>query len=353
MVSTHKLVNILQAYIIRRLFFLFFVIFGVSLLVFSIQYSYGPERRAMLYVDSPQQAKNIPELIERYGFKDPIYKQYFRYVKEMSMGNFGYSLVAAMPVWDAFLQYLPVTIELNLFVVPLFIIIGIWLGKQAGIKRNTTYDHVTRILAIIGWSLPTFLFALILLMIFYGQFGLFEPSMLSANLETYILENPDKYIQYTGMYTIDGILNGELDITFDAIKHLFLPVLTQVIVIVAILMRVMRSSMVEEISKDYVITAQAKGVDSKTIFNKHVQRNALIPVITIAGQLAALSMEGSIAVEMIFNRHGIGNWLANAALKLDTSVIMFMCLFMAVIFVFTNLIIDLLYAYIDPRIRLT
>ncbi|MCP3923204.1 MAG: ABC transporter permease [Desulfobacterales bacterium] len=332
---------------------MFFVIFGVSLLVFTIQYSYGPDRRAMLYVDSPQQAKDIPELKKKYGLNDPYPVQYVRYLKEIAMGNFGYSIVAARPVWDAFLHYLPITIELNLFVVPLFIIIGIWLGKQAGIKRNTTYDHVTRILAIIGWSLPTFLFALILLMIFYGKFGLFEPAMLSANIEAFILDNPDKYIKYTGMYTIDGILNGEFGITWDAIKHLFLPVLTQVIVIVAILMRVMRSSMVEEISKDYVITAQAKGVDSKTIFNKHVKRNALIPVITIAGQLAALSMEGSIAVEMIFNRHGIGNWLAHAALKLDTSVIMFMCLFMAVIFVVTNLIIDLLYAYIDPRIRLT
>ncbi len=343
----------MQAYIIRRIIFLFFVLFGVSLLVFSIQCTFSPERRAMLYVDTPQQAKNIPELIIKYGFNDPYYKQYFRYVKEVCQGNFGYSKVASKKVWDAFLQYLPITLELNLYAVPLFLIIGIWLGKQAGIKRNTTYDHVTRILAIIGWSLPTFLFALILLMFFYGKFGLFGPGVLGDSFEAFIRNNPGEFIQYTGMYTIDGILNGYLEITRDALKHLFLPVLTQVIVIVALLMRVMRSSMVEEISKDYVITAKAKGADNRTVFNKHVKKNALIPVITIGGQLTAFAMEGSIAVEVIFNRNGIGNWIADSAYQLDMNVIMFICLFMAVVFVTINLIIDLLYAYIDPRIRLT
>jgi ABC-type dipeptide/oligopeptide/nickel transport system permease component len=118
-------------------------------------------------------------------------------------------------------------------------------------------------------------------------------------------------------------------------------------------MRVMRSGLIEELSKDYVITARAKGADNKTVYIKHARRNALLPVVTVAGQLVALSMEGSIAVEVVFNRHGIGWWLAESAIQLDTPVLLCICLFMAVVFVITNLTLDILYAYIDPRIRLT
>jgi len=117
-------------------------------------------------------------------------------------------------------------------------------------------------------------------------------------------------------------------------------------------MRVMRSGMIEELSKEYVMTAQAKGADKKTIYIKHARRNALLPVITVAGQLVALSMEGSIAVEVVYNRHGIGWWLAESAVQLDMPVLLCICLFMGVVFVITNLILDILYAVIDPRIRL-
>ncbi|MCP3944223.1 MAG: ABC transporter permease [Desulfobacteraceae bacterium] len=344
---------ILQAYIIRRLIFLIFVLFGVSILIFGILSTFSPERRAAAFVTTPQQAKNIPELIERYGFNDPVYLQYIRWVKEISSGNMGWSIVAARPVFDAFWHYFPITLELNLFATPIFIILGIWLGTQAGIKKDSAFDHITRIVAIIGWSLPTFLFALILLMVFYGYFNLFSPEILSHDLVTFIRNNPDSYTAYTGMYTIDGILNGRFDITLDALKHLVLPVATQVIVVVALVMRVMRSNMIEETSKDYVITAKAKGADKKTIYIKHARRNALIPVITIAGEMAAFAMEGSIAVEIVFNRQGLGWWLAESAIQLDIPVVMCMCLFMGAVFVVTNLVIDLLYAYIDPRIRLS
>ncbi len=342
----------MQAYIIRRLIFLIFVLFGVSILIFGILYSFSPERKAAAFVTTPQQAENIPELIELYGFNDPFHEQYFRWIKEISSGNMGWSLVAARPVLDAFWHYFPITLELNLFVAPIFIILGIWLGTQSGIKKDSLFDHFTRIMAIIGWSLPTFLFALILLMVFYGYFDLFSPEILSSDVATFIRNNPDKYTSYTGMHTIDGILNGRFDITLDALNHLVLPVITQVIVVVALVMRVMRSSMIEETSKDYIITAKAKGADKKTIYNKHARKNALIPVITIAGEMAAFAMEGSIAVEIVFNRQGLGWWLAESAIQLDMPVVMCMCLFMGVVFVVTNLTIDLLYAYIDPRIRL-
>jgi peptide/nickel transport system permease protein len=341
------------AYVTRRFLLLIFVLFGVSVLLFGILMTFSPERRAATYVNSPQQAKDIPRLIRQFGLDDPFYVQYVRWMKELLRGNMGWSLVASRPVGEAFWNYFPVTLEMNLFAAPIVILFGIWLGTLSGIHRDTWIDHVTRILAIVGWSLPTFLFALVLLMVFYGYFQMFSPGVLSDHLSMFIIDNPDKFKHFTGMYTIDGLLNGRLDIVLDALAHLVLPVLTYVIVVVALNMRVMRSGMIEELSKDYVMTARAKGADKKTIHIKHARRNALLPVVTVAGQLVAMSMEGSIAVEVVFNRHGIGWWLAESAIQLDIPVLLCICLFMGIVFVITNLTLDILYAYIDPRIRLT
>ena len=341
------------AFITRRCLLLILVLFGVSVLIFGILMTFSPERRAATFVTSPQQAKDIPKIIKQFGLDDPFYIQYFRWMKEVLRGNLGWSLVASRPVGEAFWNYLPVTLEMNLVAAPIVIIFGIWLGTLSGIHRDTWIDHSTRIFAIVGWSLPTFLFALVLLMIFYGYLQLFSPGVLSDQLTMLILDNPEQFTRYTGMYTIDGILNGRLDVFLDALAHLVLPVSTYVIVVVALNMRVMRSGMIEELSKEYVMTAQAKGADKKTIYIKHARRNALLPVITVAGQLVALSMEGSIAVEVVYNRHGIGWWLAESAVQLDMPVLLCICLFMGVVFVITNLILDILYAVIDPRIRLT
>lgn len=343
----------MHSFILRRFFFLIFVLFGISVLIFSIIMTFSPERRAAAYVSSPQQARDIPKIIEQFGLDDPFYIQYFRWIKEISKGNMGWSLVAARPVGEAFWRYFPVTLEMTLFAAPIVIFFGIWLGTVSGVHRGTWIDHTTRIFAIIGWSLPTFLFALALLMVFYGYFQILPPGVLSDHLTLFIIDNPDKYTRYTGMYTIDGILNGRLDITLDSLKHLILPVLTYVIVVVALNMRIMRSGIIEELSKEYVITARAKGADKKTVYYKHARRNALLPVVTVAGQLVAMSMEGSIAVEVVYGRHGIGWWLAESATQLDMPVLMCICLFMGIVFVVTNLTLDILYAYIDPRIRLT
>jgi peptide/nickel transport system permease protein len=342
----------MHAFITRRFLLLIFVLFGVSVLIFGILMTFSPERRAAAFVTTPQQAKDIPKLIKQFGLDDPFYVQYFRWIKEVSRGNLGWSLVAAQPVGEAFWRYFPVTLEMNLLAAPIVIIFGIWLGTVSGVHRDSWIDHITRIFAIVGWSLPTFLFALLLLMIFYGYIPIFSPGVISDQSTMFILDNPDKFTRYTGMYTLDGILNGQLNITLDALRHLVLPVMTYVIVVVALNMRVMRSGIIEELSKDYVMTARAKGADKRTVNIRHARRNALLPVVTVAGQLVALSMEGSIAVEVVFNRQGIGWWLAHSAKQLDMPVLMCICLFMGIVFVITNLTLDILYAYIDPRIRL-
>lgn len=340
------------SFILRRFIFLIFVLIGVSILIFGLLMTFTPERRAAAYITTPQQAKDIDKIIISYGLDKPFYVQYFRWLSEIAKGNFGYSYVAARPVGEAFLKYFPVTLEMNLIAVPIMILFGIWMGTVAGIHRNSFIDHTTRILAVAGWSMPTFLFALILLMIFYGYFHIFPPGVLSDTFLMFIQEHPDEFRQYTHMYFIDSLLNGRLDIAWDALRHLIMPVLSYVVVASALNMRIMRSGMIEELSKEYIITAKAKGADLNTIYHKHARKNALLPVITVSGQMVALSMAGSIQVEVIFNRPGIGQWLANSATNLDMPVLMFNCLFLGVIFVLVNLIVDILYGYIDPRIRL-
>lgn len=340
-------------FIMRRLIFLIFVLFGVTVLVFGLLMTFSPERRAAAFIQSPQAARDIDKIVEKYGLNDPFYIQYFRWLKEVSQGNLGWSLVASSTVSDAFLKYLPVTIELNLYCAPLMIIAGIWFGTLAGVHRDTWIDHVSRIISIVGWSLPTFLFSLILLMVFYGYFNWFPPGVIGDEANMYILNHAATFTRYTGMYTIDGVLNGQFWIALDALRRLVLPVLTNVIVIFALLVRVMRSGMIEALSQDYIITAKAKGADQKTINLKHARRNALIPVLTISGVLVANLMTGSISVEYVFNRQGMGWWLANSAIQLDVPALLSVCLFVGFVFVLANLIVDISYALIDPRIRLS
>ena len=268
-------------FVIRRLVFLVFVLFGVTILVFGLLMTFSPERRAAAFITSPQSARDIDKIVQKFGLNDPAYIQYFRWIREISQGNFGWSLVASSTVREAFLRYLPITVELNLYCAPLIVLAGIWFGTLAGVHRDTWIDHSSRIISIVGWSLPTFLFSLILLMIFYGYFkGLFPPGIISDEASMYILDHADTFRRFTGMYTIDGLLNGELWITFDALRRLILPVITNVVVIFALLVRVMRSGMIEVLSQDYIITAKAKN---------HVLRNYCCSLMALSFQRSTLS----------------------------------------------------------------
>lgn len=340
-------------FIIRRLLLLVVVLIGVTWVVFGILMTFSPERRAAAFITSPQQAKDIPKIVEKYGLNDPFYLQYGRWISQIARGNLGWSLVASSTVMEAFRRYLPPTLELTLLAAPLTVIAGVWFGSLAGVHRDTWIDHGSRIVSIVGWSMPTFLLALILMMLFYGYLNWFPPGIVSDEVSMYAIDQAGTFTRYTGMYTIDGILNGQLWITFDALWHLVLPVITEVIVLFALLVRTMRSGMIEALSQDYIITAQAKGANKNIINKKHARKNAMIPVMTISGVLIAGLMTGAITVEVVFNRQGLGWWLAGSATQLDIPALLSVCLFIGFIFVISNLIVDILYAFVDPRIRLS
>jgi peptide/nickel transport system permease protein len=338
-------------YIVRRLLLLVVVLIGVTLIIFTLLTLFSPEQRASAFVKDIKQLSDIDSIIKTYGLDRPVYVQYYNWLREIFRGNFGWSTTVSRSVLDAFKFFLPHTVELALFSAPVIILVGIWLGSQAAVHRDKSIDHFSRFLAIVGWSLPTFWFGLVLLMIFYGYFrGLFPPEILSYEAQAFV--DSGEFVRYTRMNTIDALLNGALWIFVDAIRHMVLPVITLTVVQIALVMRIMRSSMLEALGKGYVLTARAKGAAMRTVIKRHARRNALIPVVTVSGWLFAQLMGGVVITETIFNRKGLGWWWARAATQLDIPAVLMAVLFNGVLFVLINLIVDILYAYIDPRVRL-
>ena len=340
----------LKHYIIRRLLLLIPTLIGVTLLIFAVIQLFSPTERAALYIRDPRQARDLPGIIKKYHLDEPVYVQYYYWLREVLRGNLGYSKSVNMPVVDAIINFFPATVELVMYSAPLIVLLGIKLGVLAAIHKDRAVDHLTRISSIIGWSLPSFWLGILLLAIFYGQLGIFPPERLGTEASVYV--NSANFIRYTKINTIDALLNGQLWIFVDALKHLALPVASLTIQIVALIVRIMRSSMLEALNKGYVLAARAKGLEEHDVIYKHARKNALIPVFTVTGILLAGMLTGVIITETVFNYKGIGYWAAHAATQLDIPAVLGFALLAGVIFVFTNLIVDILYAYIDPRVRL-
>lgn len=341
----------MRSYIIRRFLLVIPVLLGVSMLVFVILSLFSPAQRASVFITDIRQLRDIQGVIRTHHLDAPIYIQYFNWIKEVLRGNLGWSKTAQQPVLEALFYFLPNTFELALFSVPLIILVGIYLGSLSAVHQGKSIDHATRTLAIVGWSLPTFWFGLILLMIFYGYFrGLLPPEALGTEASLFV--RSQNFTRFTRINTIDALLNGKFWIFLDAVRHLILPVITLTVVQCALVMRIMRSSMLEALGGGYVITARAKGADEHIVVKKHARRNAMIPVITVSGYIFAWMMQGVVITETIFNRKGLGWWWARAAVQLDISAILGAVLFNGLLFVMTNLVVDLIYAYIDPRVRL-
>ena len=336
-------------YILRRLLVLPVVLFAVSVVIVALLQLLPPTQRAASFITSEQQAQNIDAIVEQFGFNDPFHIQYWRWLKEALNGNLGVSRTSSQPVVETIERRFPATLELTLFAVIPIIFIGIRLGTAAALNRDSFVDQFSRISSIIGWSLPDFVLSIWLLALFYGGLGWFGFGRISNELLTEIAQGT--IATPTGLMTIDAIYNQRWDMLWDAILHLVLPVTTLTVVISARLIRVMRSSLLDALSQDYVRTAKAKGLPYKAIYLKHARRNALIPVITLSGLTVAGLLNGTIIVETVFNLDGLGKWAASAATQLDTPAIIGFALVVAIIIVLTNLIVDILYAFIDPRIR--
>ena len=341
----------LRSYIIRRLLLLIPVLFGVTLFIFGISMFFSPIERATLYISDPRQMAHLAEIIEMYGLDRPFFEQYATWLGRVFSGNLGWSVVVGMPVFKAIWHFLPATLELAIFAAPIIIFTGIFFGTTAAAHKDRPLDHGTRVMAIVGWSLPTFWLGLILIMIFYGYFrGFLPPGRLSIAMDMVV--NSAEFTRYTHINTIDAILNLNGTVLLDALRHLILPVTTLTVVLMAFIMRLMRSSMLESLGKGYILTARAKGLAERVVVNKHARRNALIPVITVSGYLLAGLANGVVITETIFTYKGIGWWAWQSAINMDIASVLGFALFNAVLFVLVNLVVDILYTRVDPRVRL-
>ena len=339
------------AYIVRRLLIMPVIILGVTILIFSMMQLLSPYDRASLYVqDVPRRAGALDDIIEKYGLDDPVPIQYFRWLGKVVRGDLGWSTVGRRPVWDSIIHFLPATAELALWTIPPMIWIGLQLGVISALHHNTWIDHVTRVFSIVGWAFPTFLFGLLVLMIFYAKLGWFPAGRLSEWANRVVMSA--EFRQYTQLNTVDALLNLRLDVFWDALRHLILPVITLSYLSWALVLRVARSSMLEALRADYVTTARSKGLKESVVVNKHVKPNALIPVATVSGILVIGLMSGVVITETVFNYRGLGYWYADAALHLDVISVLGFTLFYGVITIIGNLVVDVMYAYIDPRVRL-
>ena len=346
----------LREYIIRRLILLIPVMLGVVVLIFALLQFVPPERRVLVYLSGNVRELNptvIKAFIHQYGLDQPVWVQFASWLDQLLHGNFGFSEYTG-PVLYNLLKRAPATIEIVIYSAPLIILIGIWAGVNAAVKRDKPFDHASRVLSVLGTSLPSFFFGIALSAIFIATLKWTGAGRLSFYLDSQLttLRTQGQWHDYTNLITVDALLNGRIDYFIDALKHLVLPVTVLVFINTATLVRVARSSMLEALSKTYVIAAKAKGLSQKEVVYKHARRNALIPVVTLSGLIVGGMMTGLVITETVFNFPGIGRWAADAAQHYDVPVVAAYAMFSAVVFVLSNLIVDILYAYIDPRIRL-
>lgn len=339
------------------------LLLGVTLLIFGMLSFLGPNQRVAMYVrELPRSELQMDNLIRRYGLDDPFLKQYWRWlfgkydtlteqwVGGILRGNLGYSRSLSQPISDLIARRFPATIELALVTAGPIILIGVWLGMIAARNHNKFIDQAARVFSIIGYSFPVFVFALLVLMILYAQMQWFPPGRMSV-WATLATSRPD-FIWYTNFLTVDSLLNGRFDIFLDALRHLILPVISLSYLNWALYLRVTRSSMLETLRQDYITTARSKGLVERRVINRHALPNALIPVVTLGGLTVAGLLSGVVITETIFDFPGIGSAAADAAGNLDVVTVLAFTLLTGGILIIANLIVDVGYAFLDPRVRL-
>ncbi|MBN9074117.1 MAG: ABC transporter permease [Rhizobiales bacterium] len=326
----------------RRLLFLCFVLLGISVITFALTHLV-PGDPARLMAGQHATGEQVKELAQRYGLDKPVITQFWIYMKGLLSGDLGMSLTNRRPVLEDLRQFLPASVELTAAAVLLVVLVGLPIGLLTGARRGKMLDHLMRFLTVSGVSMPIFWLGILMQILFYQHLKLLP---LGGRLGVLDIEPP----HVTGFYLIDTLLDGDYATFSSALIHLILPATTLAAGSIAVISRMMRASVIEVLDADYVRTAQAKGLPAGAVLRFHVFRNALIPTTTILGLQVGALLAGNVLAEVVFNWPGIGLYAVNAIKNLDYPAIMGVTLAISVIYVFVNLLVDIAYVMLDPRI---
>jgi peptide/nickel transport system permease protein len=331
-------------FVVRRLLLLVPILLGLSILVFIwIRALPGGPAQALLGERANPEA--IEEIRQQYGLDEPIHIQYWNYVKTTAQGDLGTSVTTRRPVVDELEQRFPATIELTISALIFATMLGIPLGFVAAKKYGTATDHASLVVSLIGISIPVFFLAILLKYVFAVKLG-WLPTVGRIDART-DLEHP------TNFYLLDALLAGDLPAFWDVTKHLILPAIALGSIPLAITARITRASVLDVQNEDYVRTARAKGLPPRIVDSRHIFKNALLPIVTIIGLQAGLLLSGAVLTETVFAFPGMGTWLVDAIKQRNYPVLQGGILFVSLIFVMVNLLVDISYAYINPRIRVS
>jgi peptide/nickel transport system permease protein len=331
----------MAGYLVRRLAWLVLVAVGMTLLIFVITHLI-PADPAKFAAGLDATADQIEQTRKSLGLDKPLPEQYLIYLGNLAHGDLGTSIITRRPVRDDLGDYFPATLELTLWTTLLILAVGVPLGVISATRRGGWIDLLTRVLATLWVALPVFWFGLLLQLIFYLRLG-----WLPAGDR---LDSATVLPRITGLITVDAILQGNPPALLDALKHLILPVVTLALARVAIVSRMTRAGMLEVLGADYVRTARAKGLKERAVIYRHALQNAALPVLTTFGTQVGFLLGGAILVEVIFQWPGMGRYAVSSITSVDFPAIMGVTLATASMFVLVNLLIDLAYMLVDPRI---
>ena len=333
----------LKTYILRRLALMMFVLFGIIVITFIVSHVIPADPIGAIL--GPQAPPELVEKVRReWGFDKPLPEQFVDYMVNLLQGNLGKSIRTNKPVAEDLMKFFPATIELATAAMIVAIVIGIPLGIISAVKKDKWPDHISRIFALMGVSMPVFWLGLILLFVLYYQLGIFPgPGRLDPGIEA-----PPRI---TGILTLDSLITGNFEAFTNAVWHLMLPSFVLGYYASASITRITRTSLLEVMTQDFIRTARAKGLPERVVLFRHALRNALIPTTTVIGMAYGSLLEGAILTETIFAWPGLGRYSTGAFLSVDFLAVMGSTLLIAVIYSVANLVVDILYAFLDPRIR--
>ncbi len=327
-----------------------FVLLGVTVISFFLsQVLLDPLALYMTERTTPDQ---ITAIIVHYHLNDPWPIRYAIYVGNLLRGDWGYSRSLSQPVLQGLAVRFPATMELTIAAIIWTLVGGIPFGIISALRNNKLPDHVTRLVALTGVSTPVFWLGLLLQLVFFYYFHLLGlPNLPSNGRYDTTLELKYPVTEITGFMVLDSTLTGNFVMTKDLIAHLILPSFALGFISMGVIMRIMRSSMLEVLRQDYIMLARSKGLTERVVMYRHALKNAMIPTVTVAGLAVAALLGGAPLTETVFAWPGIGRLAVNAVVRNDAALIMGFVLISALILVLSNLMVDILYAYLDPRIK--